>query len=165
MRPTCFYYHTNSNQEIVQNESVNVIESISPNLGELCSMHFQQNPHHHKFPTTQKQPPSAQNKSTSATTASISHQLAPSSDDIIGLSDDNASGLGSGVGVGLVNGDGVGDDDGGLVGVTTWFHAGASGKGSAASVSVSSPQPRGYCQTQMMFHQYFFLVFFVYAMT
>lgn len=36
----------------------------------------------------------------------------------------------------------------GLVGVTTWFHAGASGKVSTASVSLSSQAPRGYCPKQ-----------------
>lgn len=74
--------------------------------------------------------------------------MASCSDDIIGFGNDNAAGNGS-VDIGLVNdgvGGGVGD---GSVGVTTWFHAGASGKVPTATVSSSSP-PRGYC-TQTLY--------------
>lgn len=113
-------------------------------------MYYPQNPNHHlhHIPTKKPQPDQHHNKSPPPTSAdAIVHQLASCSDDIIGFDDKNhAVGNGS-VDFGLVTNSrgGLGDS---LVGVTTWFHAGASGKASSAAASVvassSSTQPRGY---------------------
>lgn len=109
-------------------------------------MHFHQNSHHHQhhpLPTTHKSS-TTHYKSPSSSTAPTIQQLASGSDDIIGFSDDdNAVGNGS-VDVGSVTGGVVDDDVSGLVGVTTWFHAGVSGK-----VSTTSSHSRGYWLTYM----------------